>query len=466
MNDSKEVDYDLKILNFMAMTETGNPDTASKYLESANWDESKAVNLFFNSMKVNNNSNKNNNNNFNEKTLLNKKNNNKLNEKGKKIIDTKKKEINNKNNINYSDNILNENLISVNDNNNINNINEVEDNNDNQDINCLSKYILNPMKHFCCFCCNKKVIVLNEEKDIFQLLPNKANNFIEFKQSIKNKVGIIILYTSKNIPFLNGFINQISKNTLSINLIKQNCYIFPLLATSDEGIKIQKIISNNQLIYPIFAFCFNSNITLQRKNILNKLEGESISLEVFHSTLIDSSEKLNNILKKNKNDNENKNFENNFNTLTDGEILLQQKLDMEELEKQVQKQEEELKNQKIIEQQKKQEEELKKKEEEKKLIEAKKKIVDEPSEDDPNATTISFRYPDGEKRKDRRFLKSHTIQNLYDFISSLGREIYTEDEYNKFSLYQPFPPKKYEEMNNTLEKEGLFPNAIIQIREE
>ena len=49
---------------------------------------------------------------------------------------------------------------------------------------------------------------------------------------------------------------------------------------------------------------------------------------------------------------------------------------------------------------------------------------------------------------------------------SLGREIYTEEENKCFSLYQPFPPKKYEEMENTLEKEGLFPNAIIQIREE
>ena len=41
-----------------------------------------------------------------------------------------------------------------------------------------------------------------------------------------------------------------------------------------------------------------------------------------------------------------------------------------------------------------------------------------------------------------------------------------KEENNRFSLYQPFPPKKYDNMENTLEKEGLFPNAIIQIREE
>ena len=34
------------------------------------------------------------------------------------------------------------------------------------------------------------------------------------------------------------------------------------------------------------------------------------------------------------------------------------------------------------------------------------------------------------------------------------------------SLNQPFPPKKYENMDNTLEQENLFPNAVIQIREE
>ena len=121
--------------------------------------------------------------------------------------------------------------------------------------------------------------------------------------------------------------------------------------------------------------------------------------------------------------------------------------------------EEEIKKQKIN-------EEKIKEEIEKKANEAKNKIVDEPDENNPDCTVICFRYPDGEQRKDRRFLKNNTIQNLYDYVTSLGREIYTEDENNSFSLYQPFPPKKYDNMENTLEKEGLFPNAIIQIKEE
>ena len=94
------------------------------------------------------------------------------------------------------------------------------------------------------------------------------------------------------------------------------------------------------------------------------------------------------------------------------------------------------------------------------------KIVEEPDKDNPEATTICFRYPDGETTKNRRFLKSHKIQNLYDYVTSLGEEIYTEKENKSFSLFQPFPPKKYENMENTLEQENLVSNAVIQIREE
>ena len=106
------------------------------------------------------------------------------------------------------------------------------------------------------------------------------------------------------------------------------------------------------------------------------------------------------------------------------------------------------------------------KEIEKKAKEAERKIVDEPQEGNPDVTTICFRYPDGEKIKNRRFLKSDKIQNLYDYVTSLGSDIYSEEGNSSFSLYQPFPPKKYSNMENTLEQEGLFPNAVVQIREE
>ena len=141
--------------------------------------------------------------------------------------------------------------------------------------------------------------------------------------------------------------------------------------------------------------------------------------------------------------------------LTDAEILEKQKNDMMALENQVVKNEEEKKV-----------EEEKLKEIDFRAEQAKNKIGEEPDAGNEDSTTLCFRYPDGEKRIERRFFFFFQIRNLYDYVESLGREIYTEEGNNTFSLYQPFPPKKYDNMENTLEKEGLFPNAIIQIREE
>ena len=66
----------------------------------------------------------------------------------------------------------------------------------------------------------------------------------------------------------------------------------------------------------------------------------------------------------------------------------------------------------------------------------------------------------------RKFLKTNKISVLYDYIKSLGREIYSEDQYHSFSIIQTFPFKNFEDkLNNTLEEEGLFPNSVLQIRE-
>ena len=455
MKDNTEIDYNSKILNFMAMTETGDPDVATKYLESSNWDETIAVNNFFKKINVTSNKNSNNKNN-----IIN----------GNIIDDNSNNNIINKDKIDYNfKNDINQNLIDKNFDNNENNqmkenILIKENNNQNNNQSCFNKYILDPIISFFSSCCKESEYEVEEDSS-FQLLPNKIADLTQFCEQISQKIGIIILYKLENIQFLKRFIYQLSQNSMAINLLKQNCIIITILEDTNDGIRIQNLINNNQLIYPIFLFCSSKNqnttdIFLERKNIINKLESEFTTLDSFYSTIIDTSEKINNI----KNNNY-KNY-NDFNSLTDAEVLNKQKSEMEALEKEVQRKEEELKRQKLIEEQKKIEEELIKKKEEKELEEAKKKVVEEPSEDNPNATTISFRYPDGEKRKDRRFLKSHTIKNLYEYVYSLGKEIYTEEENNSFSLYQPFPPKKYEDMDNTLEKEGLFPNAIIQIREE
>ena len=417
-NSNNEMEYNSKILNFMAMTETGDPEIATKYLQASNWDETDAVNQFFSKIKVNNN-----------------------------IRDEP----------NLNNNILNSNLI---------NNEHSNQQNDEENEGFLSRYILGPIKALLGVCKEKREVEREEEERIFHLFPNKIYDSRRFCHTIKRKIGIIIFYSVNNVQFLNRLINQMSRNTMLMNLLRQNFCVYPLLANTNEGYRMQNVITDNQMIYPSFVFCFNRSnyqrgdyleYIFDRNHIISILEGDSITLDIFNNTLLDCIEKLG----INYNDGNN-----NLGAMTDGEVLEQQKADMENLERQAQRREEEQRKQKLLEEQKRKEEELKKKEIENKVKKAREKIVSEPEPDDPNATTICFRYPDGEKRKDRRFLKTHTIQNLYDYVTSLGREIYTEEENNAFSLFQPFPPKKYDEMQNTLEKEGLFPNAIIQIREE
>ena len=106
---------------------------------------------------------------------------------------------------------------------------------------------------------------------------------------------------------------------------------------------------------------------------------------------------------------------------------------------------------------------LKEKEESKKI---KTNLKPEPSDDNPDKCIILFRFPDGEKTVQRKFLKKDKIKDLFDFIKSLGREIFTEEEHHHFSLLQTFPYKLFDEIqNNTLEQEGLFPNSVLQIKE-
>ena len=395
MKESNTINYNQKISNFLVMTETGDPDIATQYLTSANWDETLAVNNFFKQIKININQNNSNNRNRN---------------------------------------------------------NDLENNENNNNNWSFYSLIIEPIKNLFASCYDRREVDIGEENKIFQYLPNKVNQLEHFNKLIKKNIGIIIFYNGNNILFLNNFISQICRNTMLINLLKQNFIIYPLLIGTDDAFKIRKIVTTDNLIFPSFVFCYinSNNNSLNQNCVLNTLESESITIEVFHNQLLDSLEKIN----KNK-----KIIKDSYNYLTDAEILQKQKNDMEALENQIQKKEEELKQEKLN-------EKLKLEEIENKANAAKLKIVEEPKEDNPDCTIICFRYPDGEKRIDRRFLKTNTIQNLYDYVTSLGKEIYTEEENNTFSLYQPFPPKKYEIMENTLEQEGLFPNAIIQIKEE
>ena len=333
--------------------------------------------------------------------------------------------------------------------------NNLELNNINQNENIFYKYCIKLPYQFILNCCSENRAVSKEdERKLFQLLPNLMDDFVEFCHLIKRKIGIIIFYDGNCVNFLKSLFTQISRSTNIMNLIKENFSIYPVLDNTKDGNKIQDLIideNNNELLLPAFIFCFNKqnnknpylNPILNKNHVIYTLEGETTDINAFYLALKETSNKY---LNQNKNDiNTSNSLDKSFGLLTDGEILDQQKFEMEELERKTQMKEEQLKQEKK---------------------EALEKIVEEPDINNPDATTICFRYPDGERTKNRRFLKSHKIQNLYDYVASLGDEIYTEKENKNFSLYQPFPPKKYEDMENTLEQESLVPNAVIQIREE
>ena len=433
-----EIDYNSKILNFLAMTDTNNQEIAVKYLEKNDWDETKAVNKFLNENEEN----------INNNDLIN---NNEQN--------------NNFNESNRSSNEL------INDNNDDNN-NELSNNNiNNKKESFMYKYFIKLPYQFLLNCCSdNREVSKEEERKLFRILPNLMDDFIEFCHLIKRKIGIIVFYGEDNINFLKNLMGQLSRSTNCINLIKEYFIIFPILANSRDGNKIQELIiddnNNNELLLPSFIFCFNKqndknstylNPILNKNHVIFTLEGDSTDVNSFYSALKETSNKY--LIKNNNDINIINSLDKSFGLLTDGEILNQQKFEMEELERKVR-----LKNEQINKEKK--EQESIEKEIEAKAKDALTKLLEEPDVNNPDVTTICFRYPDGERTKNRRFLKSNKIQNLYDYVTSLGKDIYSENQNKNFSLYQPFPPKKYDNLENTLEQEGLFPNALIQIREE
>ena len=405
------IERNQKIRNFMEISKINDRDLAKNYLISVNWDESQAINNYFSRKD-------------------------KINFINDKDINLNRKEIQNQNNSSNS-------------------------NDDNNNEGFLSKYIFSPIFSLFSSCYGNHDSDLEEESKIFHFLPNKIQDFSKFNQFIKKYIGIIIFYDRTNLEFLEQFINKICRNSSIMKILRQKCVIFPILSSNSNGYKLLNILSELNLSCPSLLFCFDkSNENIFGKNNINKIiDRQSINIDIFYKSLIQSlsqieqNNSLNNSIIQNNQEN------NNYNYLTDGEILQKQRNDMEELEKNVQNMEDAIKT-----------ENIKKKENldkiEKEAEKYKTKFISEPDKNNPDCCTICFRYPDGDKRRDRRFLKTDKIKILYEYVKSLGNEIYTEDENCDFSLYQPFPPKKYDNMENTLENEGLFPNAVIQIKEE
>lgn len=70
------------------------------------------------------------------------------------------------------------------------------------------------------------------------------------------------------------------------------------------------------------------------------------------------------------------------------------------------------------------------------------------------------------ERITRRFRKEETVQILYDFIESMGDKVQFEHTAGNFVIMQSMPRKVYTEKEKTIGEAGLFPRAMLQVKEE
>ena len=331
------------------------------------------------------------------------------------------------------------------------------------------------------------------EEDIFN---NVWNNFKNNGPIKKNKFE---MEKSKNqkekrIPIPSKKYNKNDKKSeMDINIInfnnnKEN--IFPI--DNDNIVKHDDSKKMND----------NSNIEKEKDKELNYQDfflGDSIEIPKLFGyynnnsnnsskkdNIIDEKHLNNNINNENKNisnfNENNQNIQNNNNdnlinsnindvmlrdsiyNLSDGQILAKREQEMRRLEQLQEEKEKKEKEEKM----KQIEEEKKIKKYEKEAEYAKMILAPEPEENNPDTCHIKFRLPEGEKIMERKFLKTDKISVLYDYVKSIGREIFMEPDANDFNIIvMGFPPKNLENLkNNSLEEEGLHPNSILQIEEK
>ena len=434
------INYAEKISNFNLMVNNHNEDIAYKYLSQAGWDETQAAKIF--------------------------------NEEIKKMEQTLSKYLHSKE--------RKEKMKPK----HINNYPEYKIDSINGILNRITSYFKEDN--------NKYFFRFSKIKNAVQIL----DNFIQ-KLKTTGKTGIIIIYSSNHLRIIGEHFKNIINEPLSKELFFNNTYIYPAIDTSLEGDNFINELNCTKL--PTFIICkYKNNESLA---IIGKIEinyDKPFNLSDFRDKILESEQAYSNLQKKKNNKNEeNKNFEikennkdkkneyipdyrdyefedeenidflnnfpeNNNINMTDGQILAMQELKLKELEKIQEKKQ--IEENKIIEEEENYKNIIDKEIEESKKI--KEKIKPEPDDDNPDKCIIVFRYPDGEKSVQRKFLKQDKINVLYDFIKSLGREIFTENEHHHFSLLQTFPYKLFDERKeSTLEEEGLFPNSVLQIKE-
>ena len=85
--------------------------------------------------------------------------------------------------------------------------------------------------------------------------------------------------------------------------------------------------------------------------------------------------------------------------------------------------------------------------------------------EDENLTKITFKFQD-KKELIRKFLRTDTVQSLYDFINENSNNKNGKNKKKKFFLVRPYPYHIYNNKNKTLEEAGLDQNPVLHIRDD
>lgn len=86
-------------------------------------------------------------------------------------------------------------------------------------------------------------------------------------------------------------------------------------------------------------------------------------------------------------------------------------------------------------------------------------VPPEPDADAPNRVDLQIRSPDG-KRTRRRFLSSHTLGQVYDYLQVEG---FLSEPVEAFQLVSTMPRKEYKDRNETLADAGLQGQCALML---
>mmetsp|Transcript_15896 Transcript_15896/g.23040 ORF Transcript_15896/g.23040 Transcript_15896/m.23040 type:complete len:384 (+) Transcript_15896:2-1153(+) len=283
-------------------------------------------------------------------------------------------------------------------------------------------------------------------RDFVQRLSEIASEYPDFgtkqlslmvKEAYEIDKPLLIYVSSKEID--SDFLREALCSEVAKAMIDPNYLAWGVEADSKDGELAMKILGVEAL--PCIAAVKVDNVN--RPQILNKIEGL-----VDLSTLVEFLDTESMSLEPQE--------------IPEDPFLRQERLIREQQEKELKEAEEIVRKQQKAERER--QEKLKQEEAEKKRIEEEKekakqeklaKVGEEPPEG-PEVAHISFRLPTGQKQE-RRFFKNQTVHTLYDYIATLDLESH--------EIVTGFPLAVLSNLENTLEAEGLFPKAVVHIRQ-